>query len=102
MTECWYFCQQLTKQGFCLIYIVGSSTNYHLMNAHEFLQLSYRELSKKTGIDKKNWHEYFHNNVSPTISSLTKIASKLDMPRDELINAIELKQKEILRKSISS
>ena len=68
------------------------------MNEQDFLKLSYRQLSKMTGIDKKNWHEYFHNNVSPTMSSLSKIASKLDMSREELIRAIELKQKEILRK----
>jgi len=72
------------------------------MNEKDFLKLSYRELSKMTGIDKKNWHEYFHCNVSPTMSSLSRIAAKLGMSRAELINAIELKQKEILRKQIAS
>lgn len=68
------------------------------MNEQDFLKLSYRQLSKMTGLDKKNWHEYFHGSVSPTMSSLSKIALKLDMSKYELINAIELKQEEILRK----
>jgi transcriptional regulator with XRE-family HTH domain len=60
-----------------------------LTNKEEFLKLSYRELRERTGIEIAEWSKYFNGGKSPTLDSLRKVATRLEMPLLEFIEAFE-------------
>lgn len=53
----------------------------------EFLNLTYRELRTLTGVEIKNWSEWFNKKADPKFGTLEKIANDLGMPVLEFIEA---------------
>ncbi|MES1026187.1 helix-turn-helix transcriptional regulator [Gloeocapsa sp. BRSZ] len=65
----------------------------------KFLQLSYRDLRQRTGIQISNWSKWFNGTMSPTLDTLRRIANDLDMPLLELIEAFEERRSRTIQRS---
>ncbi len=65
----------------------------------KFLQLSYRDLRQRTGIQISNWSKWFNGGISPTLDTLRKIANDLNMPFFELIEAFEERRSITMQRS---
>ncbi len=51
----------------------------------DFLALSYRDLKRRVGVDIKNWSEWFNGKANPTLDTLERLASDLEMPLPEFV-----------------
>lgn len=50
----------------------------------EFLNLTLRELRDLTGVDIKNWSEWFNGKSTPNVDTLERVAVALNIPVVEL------------------
>jgi len=69
------------------------------VSKEKFLQLSYRDLRQRTGIQISNWSKWFNGGISPTLDTLRKIANDLNMPFFELIEAFEERRSLTMQRS---
>ena len=57
------------------------------VNKEKFLKLSYRDLRERTGIEISHWSDWFNRKADPKLGTLEKIASDLEMPLFEFLEA---------------
>lgn len=57
------------------------------VNKEKFLKLSYRDLRERTGIEISHWSDWFNRKADPKFGTLEKIASDLEMPLFEFLEA---------------
>lgn len=75
------FAQRVTKGIVADMYVCRS------ISKEEFLNLTYRELRTLTGIEIKNWSEWFNKKADPKFGTLEKIAADLGMSPLEFVEA---------------
>lgn len=64
------------------------------MKISTFVDLSARELSNLTQIRETSLSKYFNGHISPNVSTIEKIANKLNMkPEDVLTGILERRRK---------
>jgi hypothetical protein len=71
------------------------------MNVKTFLDTTYSALSESSGIHQGNWVKYFTGRRAMNVSTLKRVAEKLQMTPAELIEAIDARGKAMLEKQVS-
>lgn len=54
---------------------------------NRLFSFSYRDLREKTGIDINHWSDWFNGKVAPNFGTMEKIASDLEMPLMDFVEA---------------